>query len=164
MPLSQYILFLNRWVFWFNLIVFFCKYWKQRLHTLLMWILSISLTVFEIFYLKVSRVWPKKWLLTFRGHLRSKIFLLFESLYETSYLISIDTFYLVPFFRYSTSKFLRIDLDLWHLYVTWGLKYFHYSKAHTWLPIYFLLTLSLDLVPFSRYSNDLKDFGVWPWP
>ena len=115
--------------------VFFGKYWKKLLYILLIWILSISLTVFEIFDLKVSRVWPRKWLLTFRGHLI--IFLLFESIYETSYLISIDTFYLVPFFRYSTSKFLRFDLDLWHLEVTWGRKYFHYSKAHTWLPIYF---------------------------
>ena len=127
---------------------------------LLIWILSISLTVFEIFDLKVSRVWPRKWLLTFRGHLI--IFLLFESIYETSYLISIDTFYLVPFFRYSTSKFLRFDLDLWHLEVTRGRKYFHYSKAHTWLLIYFLLTLS----PRSRTVFEIFDFKVsrvWPW-
>ena len=88
-----------------------------------------------------------------------------HNLYETSYLISIDTSYLVPFFRYSTSKFLRFDLDLWHLDVTWGRKYFHYSKAHTWLPIYFLLTLSLDLVPFSRYSTSkFQGFDLKLWP
>ena len=64
---------------------------------------SPSRTVFEIFDFKVFRVWP--WPLTFRGHLKSKIFPLFESPYMTSYLTSIDTFYLVPFSRYSTSKF-----------------------------------------------------------
>ena len=39
----------------------------------------------------------------------------FESQYMTSYLTSIDTFYLVPFLRYLTSKFLGFDLDLWPL-------------------------------------------------
>ena len=50
---------------------------------------SPSRTVFEIFDFKVFRVWP--WPLTFRGHLVSKIFPLFESPYMTSYLTSIDT-------------------------------------------------------------------------
>ena len=53
---------------------------------------SLSHTVFEIFDFKVFRVWP--WPLTFRGHLRSKILSLFESPYMTSYLTSIDTFFL----------------------------------------------------------------------
>ena len=43
--------------------------------------------------------------------------------------------YLVPFLRYSTSKFLGFDLDLWPLGVTWGQTYFHHLKAHIWLPI-----------------------------
>ena len=51
---------------------------------------SLSCTVFEIFDFKDLRVWP--WPLTFRGHLRSKIFLLFESPYMTFYLTSIVTF------------------------------------------------------------------------
>ena len=51
---------------------------------------SLSRTVFEIFDFKVFRVWP--WPLTFRGHLGSNIFSLFESPYMTSYLTSIDTF------------------------------------------------------------------------
>ena len=50
----------------------------------------LSRTVFEIFHFKVLRVWP--WPLTFRGHLRSKIFQLFENLYMIPYLSSIDTF------------------------------------------------------------------------
>ena len=74
---------------------------------------SRSRTVFEIFYFKVLRVWP--WTLTFRSHSRSKIFLLFEIPYMTSYL-----------------------------------------KV--------LLTLSLYPVPLLRYSDDLEDFEVWPWP
>ena len=53
---------------------------------------SLSRTVFEIFDFKVFSVWP--WPLTFRGHLRSKIFSPFESSYMTSYLTSIDTFFL----------------------------------------------------------------------
>ena len=51
---------------------------------------SLFRTVFEIFDFKVSRVWP--WPLTFKDHLRSKIFSSFESPYMTSYLTSIDTF------------------------------------------------------------------------
>ena len=51
---------------------------------------SLSRTVFEIFNFKLFRVWP--WPLTFRGHLGSKIFPLFESPCMTSYLTSIDTF------------------------------------------------------------------------
>ena len=146
---------------------------------------SLSRTVFEIFDFKVFRVWP--WPLNFRGHLRSNICSPFESPYMTSYLTSIDTFslsrnvfeifdfkvfrvwpwpltfgvtlgqkyfhhskahiwfsiqlpltlslYLVPFLRYSTSKFLGFDLDLWPLGVTWGQTYVHHLKAHTWLPI-----------------------------
>ena len=37
--------------------------------------------------------------------------------------------------RYSTSKFLGFDLDLWPLGVTRGQTYFHHLKAHIWLPI-----------------------------
>ena len=73
--------------------------------------------------------------------------------------------YLVPFSRYSTSKFLGFDLDLWPSGVTRGRKYFHHSKAHIWLHILLLLTLALYLVPFSRYST-LKflgfDLDFWP--
>ena len=76
-------------------------------------IFSLSRTVFEIFDFKGFRVWS--WPLTFRGDPRSKIFSPFESPYMTSYLTPIDTFYLATFSRYSTSKFLGFDLDLWPL-------------------------------------------------
>ena len=52
----------------------------------------LSRAVFEIFDFKVFGVWPRP--LTFRGHLGSKIFSPFESPYTTSYLTSIDTFFL----------------------------------------------------------------------
>ena len=95
---------------------------------------SLSRTVFEIFDFKVFRVWP--WPLTFRGHLRSNICSPFESPYMTSYLTPIDTFSLSrTVLRYSTSKFLGFDLDLWPLGVTWGQTYVHLLKAHMWLPI-----------------------------
>ena len=51
--------------------------------------ISQSRTVFEIFNLKVFRVWP--WPLTPKGHLGSKSLILFESPYMTSYLTSMDT-------------------------------------------------------------------------
>ena len=95
-------------------------------------IFSLSRTVFEIFDFKGFRVWP--WPLTFTGHLGSKIFSLFESPCMTSYLTSIDTFAL------SRTVFEIFDFEVfrvrpWPLEVTWGQNYFHYSKAHTWLPI-----------------------------
>ena len=51
---------------------------------------SLSLTILEIFDFKLFMVWP--WPLTSKGHLRSKVFIPFESPYMTSYLTSIDTF------------------------------------------------------------------------
>ena len=66
---------------------------------------SVSRTVPEIFDFKFFRVRP--WLSTLKGHVTSKIFTLFESPYMTSYLTSIDTFYLVPFPRKIGSKFWR---------------------------------------------------------
>ena len=105
---------------------------------------------FELFDFELFRVWP--WRLIFRGLLRSEIFLSIESLYITSYLTSIDYFFLsIPFFRYLTSKFF-----LWPLVGTWGLTFFCYSKSHTWLPVYFLLTLSL----YSRTVFKIIDFKV----
>ena len=125
---------------------------------------SLSRNVFEIFDFKVFRVWP--WPLTFgvtlgqknvhhsKAHICLPILLLLAL-----------SLYLVPFLRYSVSKFLGFDLDLWPLGVTWGQKYFHYSKAHICLPILLLLALSLYLVPFCRYSTSKFlgfDLDLWP--
>ena len=117
---------------------------------------SLSRTVFEIFDIKVLRVWP--WPLTFRGHPRSNIFSLFEKSYMTFYLTSIDTFSL------SRNVFEIFDFKGFRVWpwpltfgVTLGQKYFHHSKAHIWLSIQLPLTLSLYLVPFLRYSA----IAVW---
>ena len=50
---------------------------------------SLSRTVFEIFDLKVFRVWP--WTLTSKGHLGSKFRVPIESPYITSYSTSMNT-------------------------------------------------------------------------
>ena len=113
---------------------------------------SLSRTVFEIFDFKVFRVWP--WLLTSRGHLRSKTCPHLKAHIWLPIQIPLTlSLYLVPFSRYSTSKVLGFDLDFWPLGVTLSQKYFHHLKAHIWLPIQLPLTLSLYLVPFSRYST-----------
>ena len=71
---------------------------------------------------------------TFKGHLRSKIFSPFESPYMTSYPTSIDTFSLShTIFEIFDFKVFRVWP--WPLEVTWGQKYFHHLKAHTWLLI-----------------------------
>ena len=93
---------------------------------------SLSPTVFEIFDLKKFMVWP--WPLTFRGHLRSKIFSPFESSCITSYLTSIDTFSL------SRTVFEIFDFKVFRVWpgpleITSGQNCFHHSKAYTWLPI-----------------------------
>ena len=123
--------------------------------------ISQSRTVFEIFDFKVFMFFP--WRLTPEGHLGSKKFILFESPYMSSYLTT--SLHLVPLSRYSTSKFLGFDLDLWPLKVIWGRKKLNHSKAHIWLPIWLLWTPSLYLVPFSRYSTSKFlgfDLDLWP--
>ena len=81
------------------------------------------------------------------------------------WLLWTPSLYLVPFSRYSTSKFLGYDLDLWPLKVIWGQKISYHSKAHIWLPIWLLWTTSFYLVPFSRYSTSKFlgfDLDLWP--
>ena len=126
--------------------------------------ISLSRTVFEIFDFKVFRVWP--WPSTPKGHLGSNIFIPFESPYLTFYFTSMTaSLYLLPFSRYSTSKFLGFDLDLWPLKVILGRHNLHRSKAHIWLPIWLLWTPSLYLLPFSRYSTSkFLEFDLDLWP
>ena len=126
--------------------------------------ISLSRTVFEIFDFKVFGfdldLWPLKviWGQKNSYRLKAHIWLPIWLLWTTS-------LYLVPFSRYSTTKFLGFDFDLWPLKVIWGQKILCHSKAHIWLPIWLLWTPSLYLVPFSRYSTS-KFFGfdldLWP--
>ena len=106
----------------------------------------------DLWPLKV--IWGRKILYHSKAHIGLPIWLLWTT-----------SLYLVPFSRYSTSKFLGFDLDLCPLKVIWGQKYLFYSKAHIWFPIWLLWTTSLYLVPFSRYSNSKFlgfDLDLWP--
>ena len=126
--------------------------------------ISLSRTVFEIFDFKVFRVWP--WPLTPKGHLGSNIS--YRSKAHTwlpIWLLWTPSLYLVPFSRYSTSKTLGFDLDLWPLKVIRGQKILYRSKAHIWLPIWLLWTPSLYLLPFSRNSiSNILGFDLDLWP
>ena len=126
--------------------------------------ISLSRTVFEIIDFKVLGfdldLWPPKviWGQTNLYHPKAHIWLPIWLLWTTS-------LYLVPFSRYSTSKLLGFDLDLWPLKVIWGQKKLYHLKAHIWLPIWLLWTPSLYLVPFSRYSTSKFlgfDLDLWP--
>ena len=122
---------------------------------------SLSRNVFEIFDFKVFRVWP--WPLTFEVTLGQKYVHHSKAHICLPILLLLAlSLYLVPFLRYSTSKFLGFDLDLWPLGVTWGQKYFQRSKAHICLPIYSIGTFSLYRTVFEIF--DIKVFRVWPWP
>ena len=81
------------------------------------------------------------------------------------WLLWTPSLYLVPFSRYSNSKFLKFDLDLRPLKVIWGQNKLYHLKAHIWLPIWLLWAPSLYLVPFSRYSTSKFlgfDLDLWP--
>ena len=85
---------------------------------------SLSRTVFEIFDFKVSRVWP--WPLTFRGHLRSKIFC-HSKAYKTFYLTSIDTFSL------SRTIFEIFDFKVFRVW-PWPLTFKGHLRSKIFLP------------------------------
>ena len=70
--------------------------------------------------------------------------------------------YLVPLLRYSTSKFLGFDLDLWPLKVTWGKKISPFESPYLTLNLTSIDTFSLSHTVFEIF--DFKVFRVWPWP
>ena len=119
----------------------------------------LSLTVFEIFDLKLIRVWPLP--LNFRGHLRSNFFEPFESPYMTSYLTSIDTL--------SRTVFEIFDFEL---FMVWPrpLTYRGHLRSNFLIPfespyMTFYLT-SIDTFSLSRTVFEIFDFKVvriWPW-
>ena len=96
--------------------------------------ISLSCTVLEIFDFKVFRVWP--WPLTPKCHPGSNNFVYPSKarIWLPIRLLWTSFLYLVPFSRYSTSKFLGFDLDLWPLKVIWGQKIYTLRK-----PIYDVL-------------------------
>ena len=123
---------------------------------------SLSRTVFEIFDVKVLRVWP--WPLTFRSHLESKIFSLFGSPYMTSYLIYIDTFSLSrTVFEIFDYKILRVwpwpSAFRGHL----GSKIFpSFESPYMTSHLTSIDTFSLSRTVFEIF--DFKNCRVWPWP
>ena len=105
-------------------------------------------------------LWPLKviWGQKILCHSKTHIWLLIWLLWTTS-------LYLVPFSRYSISKFLGFDLDLWPPKVIWGQKHSYHLKAHILLPIWLLWTSSLYLAPFSIYSTSkFLGFYLDLWP
>ena len=122
----------------------------------------LSRTVFEIFDFKVFSVWP--WPLTFRGHLGSKIFSLFESPYMTSYLTSIDTFFL------SRTFFEIFDFKVFRVW-PWPLTFRGQLGSNIFLsfvsPYMTSYPTSIDTFLQSRAVFEIFDnivFGVRPWP
>ena len=123
---------------------------------------SLSRTVFEIFDFKGFRVWP--WPLTFRNHLRSKIFQLFESSYMTSYLTPIDTFSL------SRTVFEIFDFKGFRVW-SWPLTFRGDPRSNIISPFEspYMTSYLTPIDTFSLSRNvfeifDFKVFRVWPWP
>ena len=161
---SIYSFFQTDRFFWFNLIVFVGRYWKQLPYTLPIWILFISYTILG--YLNSRFKWLDLdfWLLTFRDHLGSKLFPKFEIPYITSYLTSIDTFSLsrtvLEIFDFKVLKVWP-----WPLIFTGKPR----SKICSSFEIPYMTSYltSIDTCSLSRTVFeifDFKVFRVWPWP
>ena len=86
----------------------------------------------DLWTLKV--IWGQK----MSDHSKAHIWLAIWLLWTTS-------LYLVPFSRYSTSKFSGFDFDLWPLEGNWGRKKLYRLKAHIWLPIWLLYGQHLSI-------------------
>ena len=94
----------------------------------------------------------KKILYHSKGHIWLPIWLLWT-----------PSLYLVPFSRYSTSKFLGFDLDLWPLKVIWGQKkIIHLERPYMTSYLTSMDTISLSHTVFEIF--DFEVFRVWPWP
>ena len=104
---------------------------------------SLSRAVFEIFNFKVFRVWP--WPLTFRGHLRSKIFSSFESPYLTSYLTSIETFSL------SRTVFEILDFKIFRVW-PWPLTFRGHQRSKIFSPF--------ESPYMTSYLNSIDTFSL----
>ena len=81
------------------------------------------------------------------------------------WLLWTTSLYLVPFSRYSTSKFLGFDLELWPLKVIWGQKKIIPYQS----PFMTSYLTSMDNISPSRTVFEIFDFQIfrvwlWPWP
>ena len=135
------------------------------------------LTPFDSFYLvpfsryltsKVFRVWPP-WPLTFRGHLRSKIFPPFESPYTTSYLTSFDMFSLfrtiLGIFDFSLSRTVFEKIRVKVLRAAHNGGFWPFQGQGRW-PIFFILEKGLILAKRRRMtycaSKSVQPFWLHP--
>ena len=122
---------------------------------------SLSPAVFKIFDFKCFEDWP--WTSTFRGHLRSKIFFPSESPYMTSYLTSIDTFFL------SRTVFEIFDFKVFMVW-PWPLTMRGQLRSKIILPFkspymtsYLTSIDTFSLSPAVFKIFDFKCFEDWPW-
>ena len=123
---------------------------------------SLSRTVLRYLTSNISMfdLWP----LMFIGQLRSKYFFSFENPYMTSYLTyltSIDTFYLVPFWDIWLQTFqgLNLTFDVWR---SVEVKIFFSVES----PYSTSYLTSIDIFSLSRTVVEIFDFKlfrVWPW-
>ena len=145
------------WLFWPLNVIWVLKNYHLKAHIRLpiwlLWTTSLYLSPFSRYSTsKFSGfdldLWPLKiiWGRKNINHLKAHICLPICILWTPS-------LYLSPISRYSNSKFLGFDLDLWPQKVIWGQMLSYHSKAHILLPIWLLWTPSLYLSPFSRYSK-----------
>ena len=125
-------------------------------------IFSLSRTVFEVFDIKVFKVWP--WPLTFEGHLRSKLFSTFKSPYRNSYLTSVYTFSL------SCTVFEVFDIKVFKVW-PWPLTFEGHLRSKLFSTfkspyrnsyLTSVYTFSLSCTVFEIF--DFKNSRVWPWP
>ena len=124
--------------------------------------ISLSRTVFEIFDVKVFRVWP--WPLTPKGHLGSKNCIPLESLYMTSYLTSMDN---IPLSRTVSEIF---DFKIFRVW-PWSLTLRGHLGSKEFIqfesPYMTCYLTSMDNISLSRTVFEIIDFKVfriWPWP
>ena len=124
--------------------------------------ISLSRTVFEIFDLKVSRVWP--WPLTPKGHLESKNYTIRKAIYDFSIrLLWTPSLYLRTVFEIFDLKVFRFDLDLWPLKVDLGSnKLIPFERPYMTSYLTSMDSISLSRTVFEIF--DFKVFRVWPWP
>ena len=128
---------------------------------------SLSRTVFEIFDIKVFRVWP--WPLTFMGHQSSKIFPPFESPYMTSYPTSIDIFFL------SRTVFEIFDFKVFRVW-PWPLTFRGHQRSKIFSPfespymtsyLTSMDTFSLSRTLFEKIRVKIlrvkQNGGFWPF-
>ena len=124
--------------------------------------ISLSRTVFEIFDVKVFRVWP--WPLTPEGHLGSKNLIPFESPYMICYLTSMDKISL------SRTVFEIFDFKVFRV-LPWPLtpkghlgskKIMPFESPYMTSYLISMYNISLSRTVFEIF--DVKVFRVWPWP